>query len=77
MIKIMHPDLPGAEVEVPDSALPFHRAAGWVEAEPVEQQPAGGQDEQPSRAVPGPVGDEIDTDMTPKTRRAIKKDGDN
>lgn len=76
MITITHPEIPGALVEVPDSSLPFHQAAGWVvkgseddpdvkaEGERVESQ-AAGQPETPP----------VEQDKTPK-RRTTTKDGE-
>ncbi|TQS29129.1 hypothetical protein [Microbispora sp. KK1-11] len=76
MATITHPDIPGSEVDVPDSSLPFHQAAGWVvkgsEDDPEVKAAAekgetadGGKDAQPDSSK-----------ETPKGRRASTKDGD-
>ncbi|WP_433415028.1 hypothetical protein ACQP1V_36250 [Microtetraspora malaysiensis] len=33
-IKMTHPEIEGAEIDVPESSVPFHHAAGWVLANP-------------------------------------------
>ncbi len=30
MTLMVHPNLPGTEIDPPESAVPFHRASGWV-----------------------------------------------
>lgn len=68
-VTIVHSDLPGEEVQVPESALPFHRAAGWVLAEEVADEPTFDRDGQAEAP-------ESDTKSTAKGRRVSKKDGD-
>lgn len=34
-----HRDLPGQVIEVPETAVPFHRASGWDIEAPAEQAP--------------------------------------
>lgn len=51
-VRMSHPDLPGQDIEVAASAVPFHVEAGWSEVPdqdergeqwPAEAQPFGGQ----------------------------------
>lgn len=38
-VRMEHPDLPGQPITVPESAVPHHAAAGWVEAPEPEPTP--------------------------------------
>lgn len=59
-----HPDLPGQEIEVPETAVPIHRGSGWRTADetPPERQPA----EVPA---PEPAARQATTTETAATRR--------
>lgn len=50
-VTMRHPDLPGQEIEVPDSAVPHHRAAGWQVVDPALSPPSEAQpsDDPPSK----------------------------
>ena len=61
MTRITHPDIPGSDVEVPASAVPFHRAAGWVLVE--------------EAGAPGLEAPVKDTETPRSSRRASAKDG--
>jgi hypothetical protein len=65
-VRLRHPELEGQEIDVAESAVPFHRAAGWQVIEgqdeqgeewPAELQPFEGQ--QPIRMRHPDVADEI------------------
>lgn len=58
-VRMRHPDLPGAEITVPDFGVPFRRAAGWVVAE-----------DPPEAAAP----DKTAPDKTPRRRRTSEKE---
>lgn len=76
MITITHPDIPGSEVDVPDSSLPFHRAAGWV-VKGSEDDPAvkAESERAEGRAAEQPETPPAEQDKAPK-RRATTKDGE-
>lgn len=77
-VKMTHPNIPGSEFDSPDSAVPFHRAAGWVPVDEVddEQVEVQGDEQNPVTQQEGPVPDGAAEDPAPKGRRANKKDGD-
>ncbi len=73
---MIHPDLPGTEIDPPESAVPFHRASGWVvkgsdEDPEVIAAAEAGQDSTTSKP-----GKDAEKDTAPQGRRATQKDGD-
>jgi hypothetical protein len=73
MTLITHPSMPGSAVDVPDSSLPFHQAAGWV-IKGSEDDPEVKAAAEAAKGKDG--GDAAGQDETPKSRRAGKKDGE-
>ncbi|MEV8636514.1 hypothetical protein AB0395_33190 [Streptosporangium sp. NPDC051023] len=76
MITITHPEIPGSEVEVPDSSVPFHQAAGWVVKGSQDDPEVKAESEREGQAVEQPETPPIEQDKTPKGRRASTKDGE-
>jgi hypothetical protein len=68
MVTITHPEIPGAEVEVPESSLPHHQAAGWVVKDDQEEPAAAVGDEPEDKAN--------EQTKTPKRRVSSTKDGE-
>lgn len=65
-VTMRHPSLPKDQlVEVPESAVPHHRAAGW---EVVDDTPASPKPPAPAEASAEPT--------APKRRRAAPKESD-
>lgn len=71
MIRITHPDIPGSDVEVPDSSWPFHQAAGWLRVEESSAEQVQGASGEP--AAQEPAGSEPGKDATPKRRSTTKE----
>lgn len=52
-VRLCHPDLPDRVIEVPESGVPFRRAAGWVFApDPPPPPPDDEPDDDPEKAAP-------------------------
>jgi hypothetical protein len=51
LVTMYHPNLPGTEITVPQSAVPHHAASGWV-LEPPEPPPAPVEADEPPAEPP-------------------------
>lgn len=49
-VRMVHPTLPGREIEVPESSVPQHLRAGWERA-PERPEPARQSDPLPEQAA--------------------------
>lgn len=60
-VRMSHPELPDQEIAAPESAVPIHRAAGWIPVgEQIAQPPAGddsGHGDEGGEPVVDPAGD--------------------
>ncbi|MER5622504.1 hypothetical protein ABT061_15815 [Streptosporangium sp. NPDC002544] len=78
MTQITHPQIPGSEVDVPESSLPFHQAAGWVIRGSQDDPEVTAAEKARDLALNGP-GEQAEPpaeqDQTPK-KRSTKKDGE-
>ncbi|MGV9535014.1 hypothetical protein ACWEU6_21840 [Streptosporangium sandarakinum] len=76
MTQITHPQILGSEVDVPESSLPFHQAAGWVVKGSQDDPEVTAAERERDLKLNGPGEAAAEQDQAPKARRATTKEAD-
>lgn len=72
LVTMYHPNLPGQEIAVPQSAVPHHAGSGWV-LEPPEPPPAPVEADEPPADADDPPGPPA---KKTAAKKAAEKKGD-